>query len=169
MEIGQKCQKNHRDPWRLAVTQSLVKDHQLTLMSNTRYNRNNISSRQEDQTLLFFARNKNIVSEWGLSFQKITVKRKAKKNKKKKNTKKLYKYQDLVEEMRNILSIKLTVIPIIVGALGRILTNLEKRRGNGYACSDGDRLEISMNTENILQNRENLLLFVIHVLETVSN
>ena len=85
-----------------------------------------IQTRRRDFVLV------NFVVLWILLFQRITVKIR--------EDEKLNKYLDLARELKKLCNMMVTVIPIIVRALGTVPKNQEKRL---------DELEIKRKTETI--------------------
>ena len=62
------------------------------------------------------------------------------------------KYLELARELKKLLNIKVTIIPIVIGALGTVTKGLLQRLGLGNNRMSGDHLnycfiEITQNTE----------------------
>ena len=60
------------------------------------------------------------------------------------------KYLDLSRDLKNLWNMKVPIIPIVIGALGKVTNRLIKGVGNNWTCRDHPNysiIEISQNTE----------------------
>ena len=140
IEIGQNTEKSPGDLRKIAITQISEKDHQLTLMGKTLNNNNNNNNNNDNNKLLW---DFNIQTDPLIPTRRpdlIIIKKKKKKRICKivdfavpadhrinlKQSEKKYKYLDLARELKKLWNMKVTIVPIVIGAFGTITKGLLK-------------------------------------------